>query len=58
VLSPAHPAKFPEAVRAAAGEAPPTPPAAARVAALPESFDRLPADAAAVKAYVRAFAKP
>jgi threonine synthase len=58
VLSTAHPAKFPEAVVAAAGEAPPAPAAAARVAALAERFDRLPADAVAVKAYVREFAKP
>ena len=56
VLSTAHPAKFPEAVSAATGAPPPTPPAASRVHALPERFDHLAADAAAVKAYVRAFA--
>jgi threonine synthase len=56
VLSTAHPAKFPEAVAAATGAPPPTPPAAARVHALPERFDHIAADAAAVKAYVRAFA--
>jgi len=51
VLATAHPAKFPEAV-AAAGLAPDT----ARVEALGrlvERFDRLPADAEDVKAYVR-----
>jgi threonine synthase len=56
VLSTAHPAKFPEAVVAATGAPPLAPPAAARVHALPERFDRIAADAAAVKAYVRAFA--
>jgi threonine synthase len=56
VLSTAHPAKFPEAVAAATGAPAPTPPAAARVQALCERFERIPADAAAVKAYVRAFA--
>ncbi|MBV8684122.1 MAG: threonine synthase [Caulobacteraceae bacterium] len=56
VLSTAHPAKFPEAVSAATGAPPPTPPAAARVHALSERFDRIAADVAAVKAYVRAFA--
>jgi threonine synthase len=53
VLSTAHPAKFPEAI-AAAGLTPVT----SRVEALGglvERFDRLPADAAAVKAYVRAW---
>jgi len=52
VLSTAHAAKFPEAVAAAAGLAPDV----ARVEALgrlSERFDRLPADAEAVKAYVR-----
>ena len=53
ILSTAHPAKFPEAI-AAAGLTPDV----ARVEALGglvERFDRLPADAAAVKAYVRAW---
>jgi threonine synthase len=58
VLSTAHPAKFPEAVLAATGQAPPMPAAAARLAGRPERFDRLPADGAAVKAYVRSFAQP
>jgi threonine synthase len=56
VLSTAHPAKFPEAALAAVGAAPPVPPAAARVEALPERYERLPAEAGAVKAHVRAFA--
>jgi threonine synthase len=52
VLSTAHPAKFPEAL-AAAG----LPPVAPKIEGLferPERVDRLPADAEAVKAYVRA----
>jgi threonine synthase len=56
VLSTAHPAKFPEAVLAATGSTPAAPAAASRLGDRPEAFDRLPADAAAVKAYVRAFA--
>jgi threonine synthase len=55
ILSTAHPAKFPEAVQAATGEAPPLPRKAQSLAARPERFDRLPADAEAIKAYVRAF---
>jgi threonine synthase len=58
VLSTAHPAKFPEAVLAATGAEPPTPPVVAQLAARPERFDRLPADIAAVKVYVRAFVTP
>ncbi|HEY5072709.1 MAG TPA: threonine synthase [Caulobacteraceae bacterium] len=56
ILSTAHPAKFPEAVRAALGLEPPLPPRVRRLRGLPESFDRLPADVDAVKAYVRAWA--
>jgi threonine synthase len=56
VVSTAHPAKFPEAVTAAAGVSPP-PPAAVRIRAeAPERIDRLPADVEAVKRYVRDFA--
>jgi len=55
ILSTAHPAKFPEAVRAATGRTPPAPPAAARLDGLTERFERLPADVDAVKAYVRAW---
>jgi threonine synthase len=57
VLSTAHAAKFPEAVHAATGETPALPQAARGLAAKPERFDRLAADAEAIKAYVRAFAE-
>ena len=56
VLSTAHPAKFPEAVQAAAGVEPDLPLAAVGLDAKVETFDRLPADADAVKAYLKAFA--
>jgi len=57
ILSTAHAAKFPEAVTAAAGVAPPMPRSAQGLAALPEHIDRLPADIEAVKAYIRDFAE-
>ena len=57
VLSTAHPAKFPEAVRAAAGVDPYLPPSAENLAGKPEFIDRLPADIEAVKAYIRDFAQ-
>ena len=56
VLSTAHPAKFPEAVLAAAGAIPTLPPSSAGLAEKHERFDRLPADAETIKAYLRAFA--
>jgi threonine synthase len=56
VLSTAHPAKFPDTVEAATGEAPVMPRAAQGLAARPERFDRLPADVGAIAAYVREFA--
>jgi threonine synthase len=56
VLSTAHPAKFPEAVREAAGVEPRLPLAAVGLDTKTETFDRLPADADAVKAYLRTFA--
>jgi threonine synthase len=56
IVSTAHPAKFPEAVRAAAGVAPPMPAAARGLAKRKERIDRLPADIEAVKAYIRDFA--
>ena len=56
VLSTAHPAKFPEAVHAAAGVSPVTPRATPNLSQKPEKFDRLPADAETVKAFVRVFA--
>lgn len=57
VLSTAHPAKFPETVQAATGETPVMPRNAAHLAGKAERFDRLPADADTIKAYVRAFAE-
>lgn len=57
VLSTAHPAKFPETVEAATGETPMMPRTAAHLAGKAERFDRLPADAETIKAYVRAFAE-
>jgi threonine synthase len=57
VLSTAHPAKFPETVEAATGETPVMPRNAAHLAGKDERFDRLPADADTIKAYVRAFAE-
>ena len=56
VLSTAHAAKFPDAVRAATGVEPPTPPVAQTLAERPERLDRLPADTETIKAYVQAFA--
>jgi threonine synthase len=57
VLSTAHAAKFPEAVSAAAGVEPALPRSAQGLAGKPERIDRLPADAAAVQAYIRDFAQ-
>ncbi len=57
VLSTAHAAKFPETVEAATGETPVMPRTAAHLADKAERFDRLPADAGAIKTYVRAFAE-
>lgn len=57
VLSTAHPAKFPEDVSRASGVTPALPRGAADLARRPERFDRLPAEAEAIKAYVRAFAE-
>jgi threonine synthase len=56
VLSTAHPAKFPEAVLAASGAAPRLPAAAVGLDAKTETFDRLPNQPDAVKAYLRTFA--
>jgi threonine synthase len=57
VLSTAHAAKFPETVSAATGETPVMPRNAAHLAQKAERFDRLPADADTIKAYVKAFAE-
>ncbi|OYX31164.1 MAG: threonine synthase [Caulobacterales bacterium 32-69-10] len=56
VLSTAHPAKFPEAVQAATGLEPAIHDRARDLFTLVERIDHLPADADAVKRYVRQFA--
>ncbi len=56
ILATAHPAKFPQAVLAATGAEPHAPAAVRERMALPETFERLPPDVDAVKAYVRTFA--
>jgi len=55
-LSTAHPAKFPEAVSAAAGAPAPTPASVARMAERCERFEPIAADVEAAKRYVREFA--
>jgi threonine synthase len=57
-LSTAHPAKFPEAIRQALGRPPATPASVAAQAELPERIHRVPADAAAIAAFVKARAAP
>jgi threonine synthase len=57
VLSTAHPAKFPDDVAQAAGVTPELPRGAANLAKRTERYDRLPAEAETIKAYVRAFAE-
>ena len=54
-LATAHPAKFPEAVAAAAGVAPPTPASVARMAGRRERYEPIAADVEAAKRYVREF---
>ncbi len=56
VLATAHAAKFPEAVEEACGHAPALPLQAADLWARPEQFERLPADPAVLKAFIRNFA--
>jgi threonine synthase len=56
VLSTAHPAKFPEAVRAATGVDVALPLSVQGLNKRPERMDRLPADLETIKAYVRDFA--
>ena len=56
-LATAHPAKFPEAVEAAAGAAPPTPGSVARLAGRPERFEPIAADIEAAKAHVWEFSR-
>jgi len=55
VMSTAHPAKFPEDVTKACGVTPELPRGVDSLAARPEAFDKLPNEAATIKAYVRAF---
>ena len=55
-LATAHPAKFPEAVRAATGVDPTAPARVRRMAKAPERITPLPADVEAAKAAIRAFA--
>jgi threonine synthase len=55
-LATAHPAKFPAAVAAATGSAPPVPPRLAALETLPERYDTLPAETHAIRAYIEAFA--
>jgi threonine synthase len=57
VLSTAHPAKFPEDVAKATGLAPELPRGSASLSERPERYDRLPAEAETIKAYVRAFSE-
>ncbi len=57
VMATAHAAKFPEAVAKACGVTPALPRGVADLAQRPERFDRLPAEAETIKAYVRAFSE-
>ena len=53
-LATAHPAKFPDAVERAIGVRPAIPDQLAGLMDLPERLDSLPADLAAVEAYIAA----
>ncbi|MBK6703379.1 MAG: hypothetical protein IPG56_06155 [Caulobacteraceae bacterium] len=53
VLATAHPAKFPETVERATGVRPELPAKCADLFQRSEKFDSLPADAEAVKQYIR-----
>ena len=57
VLSTAHAAKFPEDVAKACGASPDLPRGVANLADRRERYDRLPAEAETIKAYVRAFSE-
>ena len=54
VLSTAHPAKFPDAVRAATGRIPPAPPRLSAVLSAPEKIVDLAADKAMDRAFIEA----
>jgi threonine synthase len=56
-LATAHPAKFPEAVKAACGFLPPTPAFVARLAERPERVEAITVDVEAAKARILDFAK-
>jgi threonine synthase len=58
VLSTAHAAKFPEAALEVGSPPPTAPPSAMALSGLPERFDRLPARAEAVKAYIQGLTRP
>ncbi len=55
-LATAHPAKFPDAVKAASGKSPETPDSLAKLAHLPERYDTVPAVADTIRTYIEAFA--
>ncbi len=56
-LATAHPAKFPEAVKAATGVHPALPPHLAHIMELEERFEVLPADLAAVETFIASHAQ-
>jgi threonine synthase len=56
-LSTAHPAKFPEAVLAAAGVSPALPRSVGDHSKRPETYEKMPADLARLKTRIRAFAQ-
>ena len=56
-LATAHPAKFPDAVKAATGHHPALPPHLADLFDRPERMDAIAADPSHIKDYVRTFAK-
>ena len=58
VLSTAHPAKFPDAVRRATGQIPPAPPRLSEVLKAPEKMVVLSADKGLVRAFIEATVPP
>jgi threonine synthase len=57
IVSTAHPAKFPDAVKSATGHTPPVPAAIEAAMHLPERFTTLSADAGTVREFVRSRAR-
>ncbi|MDE2579579.1 MAG: threonine synthase [Hyphomicrobiales bacterium] len=57
VAGTAHPAKFPDAIKAATGVTPALPPHLAHIAAAPERFEILPNDPVAIEKFIRAKAR-